>query len=821
MFKNYLLVALRTLWKHRVYSFINIAGLAAGMACCFVIFLYVRDEISFDHFHERANRIYRITMHSTLSGEVHTFARTPFPMGPLLAEEIPGVETTVRLYGRSAGVEVHGRKGNSAEAVRFQEPQFWFADSTFFRVFSFPLLKGDSATALTRPHSVVLTEETARKYFGTTDPVGQTMIVEGHYPFTVTGVLRSLPSNSHIQFDFLASIDDILSMENEGTQAFLRSDWLFGPVHTYALLRPNVTKQQVQQHLPAFITRHANHPMAAAVSYNMQALPDIHLYSAFTDEEQQTTAVTYVYIVSAIALLTLLIACINFINLSTARSLGRTKEVGIRKALGAQRTQIIGQFLGESLLLSFIAFLLSLVLAEILLPLVNSVTEKTLSTAVLAQPDVLIGFIVIFFCTGLLAGSYPAIFISRTRASVAIKGTAVVSTAGAGRLRKMLVIAQFVISMVLISGAIVIDRQMQFLHDKSLGFRKDHVVTIPLFSENLLSVLGTKLDATLRTTMNAFEESLLSNPKVEAVTLSSSLPGSGAVITLVIPEGHTEKDNLFISWLSVDYDFAETYGLQHIAGRGFSRKAGTDHLTSFLLNESAARLFGWTPQQAIGKTIARGDATGGKRGTVIGVVRDFHVSPLHEPLKPLILDVSPLIFGYFSVRIRAEDMPQTLGFLEQTWKKFFPDRTFEYEFLDRRLDTLYHSEERLGRLVRYFAGLAMFISCLGLLGLASFATAQRTKEIGVRKVLGASVWSILLLLVRECTLLVAAAFILALPLAWWSANLWLQEFAYRIQLGIAVFALAGISTLAIAWLTVGYLSIRAARMNPVLSLRCE
>jgi putative ABC transport system permease protein len=812
MIKNYLLVALRTLWKHRVYSLINIAGLAAGMACCLVIFLYVRDEMSFDRFHERAERIYRITMQSTLSGEVHSFARTPFPMGPLLTEEIPGVEAAVRVYGRSAGVQAL-QNGSPLEKARFQEPRFWFADSTFFRIFSFPLLKGNAAAALARPHSVVLTEETARKYFAAADPIGQTILVEGRYPFTVTGICRSLPSNSHIQFDFLASIDDILAMESNAAQNFLRSDWLFGPVQTYVLLRPGVTKKQVHSFFPAFIARHANHPMAASATYDLQRLADIHLYSEFTDEEQQASAITYVYIVSAIALLTLLIACINFINLSTARSLGRTKEVGIRKALGAQRTQIVRQFLGESLLITFVA--------EILLPLVNSITEKTLSTTVLTEPDVLLGFVVLFIFTGLLAGSYPALFISRVRIVMAMKGTPVVSTAGSGRLRKALVIAQFVISIVLISGAIIIARQMQFLHDKSLGFRKDHMITIPLFSENLLSVLGTKLDGSLRTTMNTFEDALLSNPKIEAVTLSSGLPGRGTVITLVIPEGHTGNDNLFIPWLSVDYDFAETYGLQQIAGRGFSRQAGSDHLTSFILNESAVRRFGWTPQQAVGKTIARGDATGGKKGTVIGVVRDFHMSPLHEPLKPLIIDVSPLIFGYFSVRIRAEDMPQTIGFIGDTWKKFFPDRMFEYEFLDRQLDTMYRSEERLGRLIRYFAGLAMFISCLGLLGLASFATAQRTKEIGVRKVMGASVWSILLLLVRECTLLVATAFVLAVPLAWWSANLWLQEFAYRIQPGISVFALAGMFTLIIAWLTVGYLSVRAARMNPVLSLRCE
>lgn len=815
MLKNYILVALRTLWKHRVYSLINIAGLAAGMACCLVIFLYVRDEVHFDRFHEHLDRIYRVTMRSTLSGELHTFARTPFPMGPQLAEEISGVETMVRLFGRSAGVQASGHEG------RFQEPQFWFADSTFFRVFSFPLLRGDTATALVQPHSVLLTEETARKYFGTADPLGKTLLVEGRYPFTVTGVLRSLPPNSHIQFDFLASFQDVLPMESEEAQRFLRADWLFGPVHTYALLRPGSTKPQVEKQLPAFTTRHANHPMAASVQYDLQPLADIHLYSSFTDAEQKAPAVTSVYIVSAIAFLTLLIACINFINLSTARSFGRTKEVGIRKALGAQRIQVVRQFLGESLLISFIAFLLSLVLVEMLLPLVNSITEKSLSTAVLTEPDILLGFAVTFFCTGLLAGSYPALFISRAPASLAIRGVVSASVTGGGRLRKALVVAQFVISIVLISGALIIARQMQFLQNKSLGFHKNHIVTIPLFSENLLSVLGTKLDSTMRSTMNTFEESLLSNPKVEAVTLSSGLPGSGAVITLVIPEGYTKEDRQFIPWLSVDYDFAETYGLHVIAGRGFSRRAGTDHLSSFLLNETAARRFGWSPHEAIGKTMARGDAAGGKRGTVIGVVKDFHMSPLHEPIKPLVLDVSPLIFSYFSVRIRADNVPRTLAFIGDRWKEFFPERTFEYAFLDRQLDDLYRSEERLGRLINYFAGLAVFISCLGLLGLASFAASRRTKEIGVRKVLGASMWSILLLLVREFTLLVAAAFLIAVPLAYWGAMLWLREFAYRIQPDAFVFVLAGLSTLAVAWLTVGYLSIRAARMNPVFSLRYE
>ncbi len=819
MLKNYVLVALRILLKQKGYAAINIAGLAAGMACCCVIFLYVADELSYDRYHERVDRIYRLTMTSRLSGSDRRFSRTALPVAPVLAAAFPEIEAVVRLYGRSAGTQVLNGDAKPVLGGRFQEERFFFADSTVFRVFSFPLLKGDSATALAQPNSVVLTEETAHKYFGDADPMGHTLLFEGTHPMKVTGVARNLPDASCVHFDVLASFD-MLVLENQSAANFLNTDWLFGPLYTFVLLREGVDRKHIEQQLPDFARRHANPQYADKIRFSLQSMADIHLYSEYTDEEHPN-AITYVYIFSTIAILTLMVACINFINLSTARSFVRAREVGVRKALGAHRSQIVVQFLGEAFVIALAAFIISIALIELLLPGINELTEKHLSLFRQDSAAVLLGLAGIFLFTAFLAGCYPAFVISRLRPIAALRGGAVEHRASGGRLRRMLVVAQFAISIVLIAGAIIVSGQMTYMRSLPLGFYRDHVLTVPLFSEDLLTILGTPMTTELRSRTNAFEEALHRNPRVEAITLSSVLPGNGSVITSVLPEGVSHDIPIFISWLSVDYDFVQTYGLQILSGRSFSRQVGTDHLQAFIINEAAAKEFGWTIHNAVGKRLRRGDAQTGKDGVVVGVIRDFHVASLHERIRPMLMDVEPTTFAYFSIRVHSGDLHGTIAFIERTWKEFFPNRIFEYHFLNRQLESMYRSEEKLSGIIQGFALLAVFISCMGLLGLASFTTARRTKEIGVRKILGASVWNIVLLLVAEYTVLVLVAIGIALPVAWWGTYRWLEAFAYRIEPGPGMFIAAGAATLAIALLTVSWLSVRAALRNPAQALRYE
>ncbi len=811
MLYNYFKLAMRNLLRYKVYAGINIIGISVGMACCFLIVLFIRNELTYDRFHTKADRIYRV-LYENRTSESGAFARTPPPLVPAIARYFPEVESTVRLFGRSASIE----SKDGSEVRKFNEDRFFFADSTLFDVFSIQLVKGTEAV-LSKPFSLLINEEMAEKYFGSTDPIGKILVLDGVTPFTVAGIFKDFPSNSHLHLNFIAPFESMFAIEGEAAKKNLEQNWVISHLYSYVLLKPGANAQSINDGIPRLLDEHVKASYREVINFKLQPLTEIHLTSDIQLEQAPGGNMLYVYLFSGIAFIIVLIACINFINLSIASSLRRTREVGVRKVLGASRFGLIKQFMGESFLISFIAFLLSLLLVVQGLPVMNNFTDRTLTLNILANWDVIAILLVLFISTALIAGSYPAFYASRFEAVDSLKGKLKSSASGRSWLRKGLITFQFAASIILISGSLVVFYQLRYLQNKSLGFDKELMVSIPLRNENINQIFRG-LTPEERGRMNTFEETLLTNPRIEATTLSFLLPGQGAVSDVAIPEGRTQKDNMYTPFLAVDYDFIESYGLDILYGRGFSKEYGTDHLDAFVLNESAARSFGWEPEEAVGKKL-----TFWKEGRVVGVVKDFHYASLREPIRPLIMGIQPSLFSIFSVRIRAEEVPQTLAFIESTWKQFFPEKAFTYTFLNEELENLYRSDQRLGQIINAFALLAVFISCMGLFGLVSYAAEQRAKEIGIRKVLGASVNSIVMLLSKEFLLFIAVAMLVAWPIAWYALDKWLQNFAYRIDLvnNLWVFLVAGIAALFIALITLNLKAIRAALVNPARVLRTE
>jgi putative ABC transport system permease protein len=815
MFRNYLTIARRHLTRHKAYTFINIAGLAGGMACCFLILLFVRHELSYDTFHEKADRMYRIKYDINLGGNELQVVRTPPPVAPVLPGFFPEMEKVARLYLRNASVRAI--RPGQPDAEQFEEANFAFADSTILDIFSFSFLAGNPQRALDAPFSVIITDEMARKYFGTEAALGQTLQLDGRHPLNVSGVIRKYPDNSHIRFNLLANYETMFATENEAARENLQQNWLITHSYTYVLLRPGHSAAAVNARFPEFLRKFGNPQLVEGQKFTLEPLLNIHLHSEAQDETSSGD-ITYIYVFTGIAIITLLIACINFINLSTAGSLRRAREVAMRKVLGAYRSQLIGQFLGESLLISLLAFILSIGLVVLLLPLLNDLTGRELALRDMVNAPVMLGFVGLFLLAGLLAGSYPAFFVSGFQPVVSLKGSGKQGKAGGTALRKVLVVVQFTVSIILMAGAVIAFQQLQYLRNRPLGFQKEHILTAALFSENLNNIFAAP-DPAFRSKTNAFEDLIAQHPRIVASTLSSGLPGTGAVSRGIVPEGFSQTDNIFIPGMAVDYDFIATYGLEIIAGRDFSKEFGTDHLQAFIVNEQAVKRFNWgSPEEAVGKTIDRE----GKKGQVVGVVRDFHYQPLTAtPIDAFVFDVNPTLFTNFSIKIQSDNVPETIRFLEEKWADFFPGKAFTYAFLDENLNQAYTTEQRLGRIIGYFAFLAIFISGLGLFGLASFTAAQRTQEIGIRKVLGASVPQIVQLFYRDFTRLVLIAFAIALPITWYLATKWLENFSYGIKVSIGTLILSGVAALLIALLTVSYQSIKAALADPVRSLRHE
>jgi putative ABC transport system permease protein len=819
MLRNYLQVAFRHLRKHKGATFIKLAGLSIGMASCMLILLYVADELSYNRFNTRYTDLYRVNFVKDEGGDKHLMANAPIPFGPVIAQDVPQVERVGRFYNRGGIMETGTDQGGGTGGgtLKFQEPNVYFADSSVLDMFTFHFIEGSAATALSDPGGVVLTDEMAKKYFGGAPALGKTLEFEHKVPLRVTAVVEKWPATSDEQFDFLIPFETNYSVETKPIADFLRSNWLYNPTDMYVLLHHGATIPSMK-----FLSKkYGDERVAKGYYVALQPLSKVHLYSSDIEGSPSNSNIRDVYIFGAIALLILLIANINFINLSNAQSLTRIGEIGIRKVTGADNRHLILQFLGEGLVLSFVAFVAALGITALGLPALNGITGQQIRLTTLLQPGVLGAFAALFILTGLLAGLYPAMFITRFGLAFLVKGKSFIPRSGGRVIREGLIVTQFTIAVALIIGALVINRQLQYLRTKPLGFRKDQVLSLPLFG-TASSPLSNGVDSSLRSRANAFENDIRAYSAVQGVTLASNLPGNNFPRGLVIPEGHKEQDNIFLPWTSVDYNFIETMGLEVVAGRGFSKAAGTDNKEAFVINESAVRLFGWkSSQDAIGKTMIRGDQAHGKRGRVIGVVRDFHFSKLDQPLQPMIMDVNVPRFTTFAVIVQPSNIPATIDYLRKAWDKAFPDLVFGYTFLDQDIDAQYKAQENLSKLVGYFAGIAIFLALIGIFSLASFIAIRRTREIGIRKVLGADTGSIVALLFRDFQRLVLVALVLALPLAWFLMNRWLHDFAYRTHLSWWIFVVAALGTLGLTWVTVGWQGFRAARANPVDSLRVE
>jgi len=799
VFINYLKIALRNLKKHKGYSFINIAGLAIGMACCILIILYIYSELNYDRYHENADRIYRLGTNFDV-GKMHAKAAVSnHPIGPTLSRDYPEVLNAARIRPFMPRASVEYRE------KQFFEEKIFYADNSVFDIFSFQMIRGDQKSALVTAYSLVITEDVAKKYFVDEDPVGKILRLNNDSDFTVTGIIQNVPQNSHFTFDMLCSFETLYQHNPEQ-----REKWMgdFNN-YTYLLLQENYDFRELEQKFPPLIDKHIGRILkliGGKVEFFLQPLTSIHLHSNLEGEISGNSDITYVYIFAAIALFILLIACINFMNLSTARSAKRAKEVGMRKVLGSYRGQLIQQFLSESMTYSFLAFFIALALVQLALPLFRSFSGTSLNFQFVEVSWIipcLIGFV---FLVGLVAGSYPAFFLSAFRPIRVLKGK--LKAGGAdSRFRSVLVVLQFAISIALIVGTAAIMNQLHYMKERKLGFNKEHVVVLPIREGLIIQ------------SIESIKEELKSHTGVISVAASSTVPGHGASRhNAFLPEGFELNESQMIGAISIDHSFIPTLDMEVVAGRNFSPEFATDSSKSALINETAVQEFGW--DDPVGKTIT--ELTGnGITKTVIGVVRDFHVESLHKKIEPLYIENEPSGFGYISIRVRPRNVSGTMDFLRKKWKEFVSSGTFDYAFLDKSFDSQCKEEERLSTIFSYFTLFAIFIACLGLFGLASFTAEQRTKEIGIRKVLGASVHGIVILLSKEFTKWVLVANIVAWPVAYYVMNKWLQYFAYRINVGVWIFILAGALALIIALLTVSYQAIKSALANPVEALRYE
>jgi putative ABC transport system permease protein len=819
MIQMYLKIALRNFSRNKTYSFINILGLAVGMACCLLLVLFVRDELSFDRQPTNAPNIYRVNvrLNSTKEAKEDRMPITSFPIGPTLAREMPEVKRVVRVNLEGDAVVALGER-------KFVEKKMLYADNGYFQMFALPFVAGSPASALAEPFSVVLTEEMARKYFGDENPMGKTLRVDNSYDYKITGVVRNLPHTMHLRFDFMASMKTLTERWRISNGAVFDEQWFaFTTQHTYVQLHEGVAAASLTQKLPALFARQERlatilRSIGATFAVELQPLADIHLYPLEGEIQPQGSMKT-LYVFSVIGLIVLAIACINFMNLATARSAQRAKEVGLRKVLGAQRRQLVMQFLGEAVIISGVALCVALVLVELALPAFNSFTEKTLAVGYWSDMAVVLGFVALALATGFISGSYPAFVLSGFSPLSTIKGKFTRSAAGAA-LRKSLVVVQFSVSIILIVATAVVFKQLEYTQAKNLGFNKEQLL-----------MLSLPTDAAFAQRIESAKAALKNVSGVVGVAATNSVPGSDAGVSRnpAAIEGAPSDKNTIITLFTGDEDFIPTMGMTMAAGRNFSRAITSDASDAFVINEAAATAFG-LGSDPIGKRLEwRGGRTL-RKGTVIGVVKDFHFESLHAKISPVLFFIDqpkagPFRAQQFVIRLQTKNIQATMTNLQSAWQHVAPNALFDYKFVDKTFEQLYNREQRIGTLVAVFAGLAIFIACLGLFGLAAFTAEQRTKEIGIRKVLGATDTSIVALLSKDFLQLVVLAFVVACPLAWYGTNRWLEDFAYRVELksaeGIAVFAAAGVMAGLIAFVTVAWQAWQVARANPVNALRSE
>ncbi len=802
MLTHYLKLAFRNLFRHQFYSFLNIAGLAIGMTCCLLIFLYVRTSLSYDTHHQQADTIYRVVGEDNKNREKWMAFTTPM-LAPTLQKTFPEVEQAARLLILPGTLLEY-------ENNRFYEDNFYLADSSILQILNLPLLYGDSRTALHTPNAVLISEEAARKYFGAVNPVGKVLSLDKEVKLTVTGVLATSTTPTHLKADFIASFSLARTFYRERLQ-----DWTWQQFYTYLRLKENTAAPAFEAKLADFINRKVQPLMPnedIGFIFHLQPVKHIYLRSAHLEYDQANRGNSnYVYAFAIIAVFILVIACFNFMNLSTARSLKRAKEVGVRKVIGAHKHQLIGQYLGESILMTLIAFTLAVPVVKLLLPFFNELSGELLHLHFGKDFLVIAGLLLLSIPVGLLAGFYPAFFLSSFLPMEVLKSNSVGKGYRLSSLRQGLVIAQFVISVVLMVATAIVYRQLNYLRNKDLGFDKEQTL--------VFRMEGTRMQQA----HEQFKTELLRNPNVLAAAVSYGEPGGVAAGESIRLRG--DKNDRHISMFTVDYEYIPLLKMQMAAGRPFSRKFKTDEQQAFILNETAVKEFGLgTPEQALGQEIFWDEwetPEKVKAGKVIGVVKDFHYKSIQQKIEPFVMHVYPAAASWMTVRIRPTNIATTLASLEKTWRTLAPEYPFTYHFLDESFGQMIEKERKMSQIFTIFSGLAIFIACLGLLGLVAFSAQQRTKEIGIRKVLGASAPQIMFLLSRDFTRLVLIAIVIAWPIAWYGTHRWLQDFAYRIAINWWVFGLASITALLIALITVSFQAVKAAIANPVEALRSE
>jgi putative ABC transport system permease protein len=817
MFKASLQTAIRSFTKRKGYSLLNLLGLTIGIICCLLIFEYVAYERSYDSYNKNANRIYRVQESDYQGGRLEVrWASTSPAVGPTLKKDFPEIENFCRL------IQWNVQLINPANNALFSEQKSYMADNSTLSVLQMPLVKGNPATALTVVNTIVLSEKTARKYFGNENPIGKTLyneVADERRPLEVTGVFKDLPSNSHLVIDMLISYPTVRHYigADKNPKDPTETIWTWSDYYTYIQLKPGTDWKALQAKLPDFINRHYNSlPENKAQNdyYTLELYPlaDIHLHSHYGEEAEANGDGSSVSFIFLIAFFIAAIAWVNYINLATARSLERAREVGVRKVLGALRTDLIRQFLVESLLLNGLALILALIIAWSISPLFNHLAGRTIDTPIFLPLTYWQIFAALFIVGAFLSGLYPAFVLSRYNPVSVLKGL-FKNTASGQFLRKGLIIGQFAASILLIAGTIIVYNQVHYMRSQTLGININQTLVVP--------GTGSLGDSVFKTLYPAFRQDILGLNDVSAITGTSDVPGTEITWSTNWQrlKGNPKK-NYTLHQLSVDFDYFKYYGVKLIAGRTFSKDFPTDN-KAVILNESAILEFGYAkPEDAIGETLhGNQDQIGAVH--VIGVAADFHQEGLQRSIQPLAVLMGQGTSNFYSVRINPANAPQTIAAIKTVWQRHFPADPFRYFFLDEYFNKQYVENERFGAVFGLFAGLAIVIACLGLLGLSAYNVIQRTKEIGIRKILGASTNHLLFILSRDFLLLVGFAFLIAVPITWWAMNNWLQEFAYRIHIGWWIFAIAGALAFSIALLTVGLQALKATLANPVKSLRTE
>ncbi|UCE41864.1 MAG: ABC transporter permease [Candidatus Aminicenantes bacterium] len=789
MFINYLKITIRNIKRHKVLSFINIAGLGIGLAISLFILLWVQDELSYDRFHKNHENLYRVVGHWVISdGSINHVASTSYPLGPALRDNYLEVMESLHFYVAEGTLVKH-------EDKRFYENKFCFADANFFSMFSFPLFKGSPETVLEDPNALVISQSMANKYFGNKDPIGKILTINAQHAFIINGIMQDIPHNSHIQADFICNFEFLVAQD-------WSIRWVDHMYYTYLKLRPDIDLDSFHAKIKTYINDNNQDPTTIHIS--LQPIKDIHLRSHFSNDiggHSQGKAL-YVYIFSVVAVIVLLIACINFMNLATAQAAKRAKEIGVRKVSGASKGHLIKQFFSESLFMSMMALCFALICVTILLPEFTRLTGKAFNKGYYFNGSMLLYFAMLTIFSGLLSGSYPALFLASFHPSNILKGKLRASPKSRF-FRRILVVTQFSLSIILLMGTFVIHDQITFMQDKNLGIKKDNVIYL-------------KMRGNLRGNHDAFRAEITRYPEIKSVTTSSGLPTNVTWGTTGVDwEGKSPEFRIHWKIMSVDFDYINAFGLDLLEGRDFSREITSDSHSAYIINETGAGVLGY--DNVIGKKFSLWDT----EGTIVGIVKDFHLSSLHEKIEPLILKVNPSWNSYIFITISSNNIKDVMAKIEGVHQSVNPDYPFQFQFLDAEYESIYLSEERTGKLFQYFSIVAIFISCLGLFGLSSFVADQRTKEIGIRKVFGANTPKILLPLLKDFTQWVLIAILIAWPVGYYVMSKWLARFAYRTDFSLRTFLFSGMITFMIAVVTVSYKSLKAATANPIDSIRHE